>query len=45
MEARQELQRLEMTVLKSKDEMRMMEKKMRESDLITMKLLKESDRR
>ncbi|XP_018426514.1 PREDICTED: merlin-like [Nanorana parkeri] len=44
-EARYELQRLEMTVLKSKDEMRMMEKKMRESDLITMKLLKESDRR
>ncbi|KAM5182458.1 merlin-like [Mantella aurantiaca] len=44
-EARQELQRLEMTILKSKDEMRMMEKKMRESDLITMKLLKESDRR
>ncbi|XP_072272098.1 merlin-like [Pyxicephalus adspersus] len=44
-EARQELQRLEMTVRKSKDDMRMMEKKMRESDLITMKLLKESDRR
>ncbi|KAG8587489.1 hypothetical protein GDO81_005685 [Engystomops pustulosus] len=44
-EARHELQRLELAVLKSKDEMRMMEKKMRESDMITMKLLQESDRR
>lgn len=44
-EARLELQRLELAVLKSKDEMRMMEKKMRESDMITMKLLQESDRR
>ncbi|KAM3933874.1 merlin-like [Leptodactylus fuscus] len=44
-EARHELQRLELAVLKSKEEMRMMEKKMRESDMITMKLLQESDRR
>ncbi|XP_063809830.1 merlin-like isoform X1 [Pseudophryne corroboree] len=44
-EARQERQRLEMAVLDSKEEMLMMEKKMRESDMITMKLLKESDRR
>ncbi|XP_068124669.1 merlin-like isoform X2 [Hyperolius riggenbachi] len=44
-EARQELQRLELTVLKSKDEMCMMEKKMRDSDLITMKILNESERR
>ncbi|XP_053563438.1 merlin isoform X2 [Bombina bombina] len=44
-EARQELQRLELAVLKSKDEMRLMEQKMREADMITVKLLKESDRR
>ncbi|XP_077338452.1 merlin-like isoform X2 [Lithobates pipiens] len=44
-EARHVLQRLELTVLKNKDDMRMMENQMRESDLITMKLLKESDRR
>ncbi|KAG8451796.1 hypothetical protein GDO86_003842 [Hymenochirus boettgeri] len=44
-EARQELQRLEMAVLKSKEEMRLMEQKMREADLITIKLIKESDRR
>lgn len=44
-EARHKLQRLELTVLKNKDDMRMMENQMRESDLITMKLLKESDRR
>ncbi|KAM4702312.1 merlin-like [Discoglossus pictus] len=44
-DARQELQRLEMAVLKNKEEMRMMEQKMREADLITVKLLNESDRR
>ncbi|XP_075706502.1 merlin-like isoform X1 [Rhinoderma darwinii] len=44
-EARHELQRLELAVLKSKDEMRMMEIKIRESDMIKMKLLQETDRR
>ncbi|KAM9320084.1 merlin-like [Gastrophryne carolinensis] len=44
-EARQELKRLEMTVLKNKEEMRMMEKKMGESDYITLRVLEDSDRR
>uniref|UniRef100_A0A8D0G8P7 FERM domain-containing protein n=1 Tax=Sphenodon punctatus TaxID=8508 RepID=A0A8D0G8P7_SPHPU len=44
-EAEQERQRLELTALKSKEEKRLMEQKMREAELIAMKLVKESDRR
>ncbi|KAE8625039.1 hypothetical protein XENTR_v10006138 [Xenopus tropicalis] len=44
-ETRQEMQRLEISVLKSKEEMQLMEQKMREADMITVKLIKESDRR
>ncbi|MEE6469774.1 hypothetical protein FKM82_008764 [Ascaphus truei] len=44
-DARMELQRLEMAALKSKEEKRLMEQQIRESDLITVKLIKESDRR
>lgn len=44
-EAEQERQRLEITALKSKEEKRLMEQKMREAELIAVKLVKESDRR
>nr|XP_006113171.1 merlin isoform X3 [Pelodiscus sinensis] len=44
-EAEQERQRLEITALKSKEEKRLMEQKMRETELIAVKLVKESDRR
>ncbi|OCT95090.1 merlin isoform X2 [Xenopus laevis] len=44
-EARQEMQRLEIAVLSSKEELQLMEQKMREADMITVKLMKESDRR
>ncbi|RMC10791.1 hypothetical protein DUI87_12503 [Hirundo rustica rustica] len=43
-EAEQERQRLEITALKSKEEKRLMEQKMREAELIAVKLVKESDR-
>lgn len=44
-EAEQERQRLEITALKTKEEKRLMEQKMREAELIAVKLVKESDRR
>uniref|UniRef100_H3BHZ9 NF2, moesin-ezrin-radixin like (MERLIN) tumor suppressor b n=1 Tax=Latimeria chalumnae TaxID=7897 RepID=H3BHZ9_LATCH len=44
-EAEQERQRLEVTALKTKEEKRLMEQKMREAELIAVKLVKESDRR
>uniref|UniRef100_A0A8C3HMU8 FERM domain-containing protein n=1 Tax=Chrysemys picta bellii TaxID=8478 RepID=A0A8C3HMU8_CHRPI len=44
-EAEQERQRLEITALKTKEEKRLMEQKMRETELIAVKLVKESDRR
>uniref|UniRef100_A0A8C8RGM4 Merlin n=1 Tax=Pelusios castaneus TaxID=367368 RepID=A0A8C8RGM4_9SAUR len=44
-EAEQERQRLEMAALKTKEEKRLMEQKMREAELIAVKLVKESDRR
>nr|XP_034996163.1 merlin-like isoform X6 [Zootoca vivipara]XP_034996164.1 merlin-like isoform X6 [Zootoca vivipara]XP_034996165.1 merlin-like isoform X6 [Zootoca vivipara]XP_034996166.1 merlin-like isoform X6 [Zootoca vivipara] len=44
-EAEQERHRLEMAALKTKEEKLLMEHKMREAELIAMKLVKESDRR
>ncbi|XP_038615505.1 merlin-like [Tachyglossus aculeatus] len=44
-EAEQERQRLELAALKTKEEKRLMEQKMREAELIAVKLVKESDRR
>uniref|UniRef100_A0A8C3T056 FERM domain-containing protein n=1 Tax=Chelydra serpentina TaxID=8475 RepID=A0A8C3T056_CHESE len=44
-EAEQQRQRLEITALKTKEEKRLMEQKMRETELIAVKLVKESDRR
>ncbi|XP_029468126.1 merlin-like isoform X2 [Rhinatrema bivittatum] len=44
-DAEQERQRLEVTALKTKEEKRLMEQKMREAELIAVKLIKESDRR
>ncbi|XP_055514016.1 NF2, moesin-ezrin-radixin like (MERLIN) tumor suppressor b isoform X2 [Leucoraja erinacea] len=44
-EAEQERQRLEVTALKTKEEKRLMEQKMREAELIAVKLVEESERR
>ncbi|XP_061461241.1 merlin-like isoform X2 [Rhineura floridana] len=44
-EAEQECRRLELAALKTKEEKRLMEHKMREAELIAMKLVKESERR
>lgn len=44
-EAEQECHRLELAALKTKEEKRLMEHKMREAELIARKLAKESDRR
>ncbi|XP_030041610.1 merlin isoform X2 [Microcaecilia unicolor] len=44
-DAEQERHRLEVTALKTKEEKRLMEQKMREAELIAVKLIKESDRR
>ncbi|XP_063154762.1 merlin-like isoform X1 [Candoia aspera] len=44
-EAEQERHRLELAALKTKEEKRLMEHKIREAELIAMKLVKESDRR
>ncbi|XP_072834456.2 merlin isoform X1 [Pogona vitticeps] len=43
-EAEQERQRLELAALKTEEEKRLMEHKVREAELIAMKLVKESDR-
>ncbi|MGH0176863.1 UNVERIFIED_CONTAM: hypothetical protein FKN15_006139 [Acipenser sinensis] len=44
-EAEQEMQRLEVTALKTKEERRLMEQKMREAELLAVKLVEESERR
>lgn len=44
-EAEQERHRLELAALKTGEEKRLMEHKIREAELIAMKLVKESDRR
>ncbi|KAG2459482.1 TYW1 synthase, partial [Polypterus senegalus] len=44
-EAEQERQRLEVTAMKTKEEKRLMEQKMREAELLAVKLVEESERR
>ena len=44
-EAEQEMQRIKATAIRTEEEKRLMEQKMREAELIAVKLVKESDRR
>lgn len=44
-EAEQERQRLEVTAMKTKEEKRLMEQKMREAEQLAVKLVEQSERR